>query len=114
MTYNTQHRLEVRDHSDGTKGVYSARAFKEGDVLSVGYVHKTFKTQEAGSICVGENRYVALAGVLGAVMHSGKANCMLRANDNRGYDLIALRDGERNEELTRDHARSPEAAPHIL
>lgn len=102
--YDMQHRVELRDRSDGRRGVYSARDFKSGDVLSVGYIQKIVSKNEHNAVQIGKDRFVVLAGLINCVNHSCSPNCGVRPNLNRGFDLVAMHDGKRNEEVTYDYA----------
>lgn len=102
--YDMHHRVELRERPDGTQGVFSARNFKAGDVLSVGYIAKIVKTNERKAVQIGENQYVILAGLINCVNHSCAPNCGVRPNENRGFDLVAMHDGQRNDEVTYDYA----------
>lgn len=111
--YDMHHRVELRDRPDGTQGVFSARNFKAGDVLSVGYIAKIVKTNERKAVQIGKDEFAILAGLVNCVNHSCAPNCGVKPNDNRGFDLIALHDGQRNDEVTYDYATQNYLLEHM-
>ncbi|HEU4839280.1 MAG TPA: SET domain-containing protein-lysine N-methyltransferase [Micavibrio sp.] len=102
--YDMHHRVELRARPDGSQGVFSARNFKAGDVLSVGYIGKIVKSNERNAVQIGKDQFVILAGLINCVNHSCSPNCGVRPNLNRGFDLVAMHDGGRNDEVTYDYA----------
>jgi hypothetical protein len=101
--HQMRHRIEFREIPGKGQGVFCARNFKAGDIISVGTVQKILKKNEPGAIQIGNNEFMLFAGLMSRVNHSCKPNCGIR-EAGEVYELIALRDGKRDEEVTFDYA----------
>jgi len=102
--YDMQHRLELRDIPGKGQGVFSARDFKAGDTISVGVIKKILSKNERNATQIGEKKFVLLAGLMSRINHSCDPNCGIKPNLLGAYDLIALKNGKRDEEVTFDYA----------
>jgi hypothetical protein len=102
--YDLQHRVELRPIPGKGQGVFSARDFQAGDTLCVGVIQRILNRNDHNATQIGLKRYVLLAGLINEVNHSCTPNCGIKANNVGGFDLVAMKDGNRNEEITFDYA----------
>ena len=102
--YDLQHRIELREIPGKGQGVFSAKNFKVGETLCVGVIQKILNRNDHKATQIGLKRYVLLAGLINEVNHSCNPNCGIKANTVGGFDLVAMKDGNRDEEITFDYA----------
>jgi hypothetical protein len=101
---SAQHRVELRLIPGKGEGVFSAKSFKAGDTLCVGVIQKILGSNNQNATQIGLKKYVLLAGLINQVNHSCSPNCGIKINNMGGFDLIAMKDGDRDQELTFDYA----------
>ena len=105
--------LEVRAADGKGEGVYTTRAFAEGETVIVGVIEKVVDESSVHSSQIGLDTHVLHGGLVPMVNHSCDPNCGIRVNETGAHDFVARRDIAANEEPTFDYAMRNFSVDHF-
>eukprot|EP00298_Acanthocystis_sp_HF-20_P019984 c24512_g1_i1.p1 GENE.c24512_g1_i1~~c24512_g1_i1.p1 ORF type:complete len:174 (-),score=67.55 c24512_g1_i1:38-511(-) len=92
--------------NDKGRGVYSSKKFKKDDVVVIGKRSQESSERTHLTLQVDTDKHFRFDMPFESVNHSCDPNCGLKANEFGGYNLVAMRDIEENEEISFDYAMS--------
>jgi hypothetical protein len=98
-------------------GVFAVKKFKRGDIVVVGKAIEKISSRTNYSFQIDFNNYVNLDKLATTINHSCDPNTGIINNEYDGYNFVALKDINDNEEITWDYETTEYesiAIPHCL
>ncbi len=96
--------FELRQIEGKGEGIFATRAFQANEIVMVGKIKGTLKSNDSHASQIGKNQFVRHAGFISKVNHSCGPNCGIKVNETGAHDFVAMKSIKVNEEITFDYA----------
>ena len=103
---NSQLPVIVAETADKGKGVFARGKFKRGDIVIVGRPIAESPERTWQTLQMEVDTHVRMDKPFELVNHCCDPNCGIRTNEFNGYNLVAMRDIDEQEEITFDYCMS--------
>lgn len=94
---------ELRETPGKGEGIFATKAFKAGETVMVGKIAKVLATNDSHASQVSEDKFIRHAGLISKVNHCCDPNCGIKVNQTGAHDFVAMREIEKDEEITFDY-----------
>lgn len=98
--------VQVKIGSEKGDSLFTNKKFSTGEIIVEGYPTKFSTSRTTTSVQIGVDLHMEPSHLFVKANHSCDPNCGLQNNELGGYSIVAMRNIEKNEEITWDYAMS--------